>query len=600
MPNSTWMFLALALTAQQGPPPPADADSSLSIPVLRNGNFAEPANPALGPLPWWRVIAGSPRVEGADDGAALVTGTGDIVQQPLPAMAGATGDFVIRGRLRGIGTLTLIDGLGGSASESWRGDSESGFEFEVRGSDLASGLMRVVEPRFVLQLTGGESLVAEGEARWSELTVEAPFPCPSEADLRAEILALLSWSFDRQLSLSLDDLGPRPTAFVAHEIDVDTGEPVGAPMGRVTYHPLYGQLLRAWVAEPRDDWRVALERYVRDFLELGLHPETGLPRYWDPVADVPLDDAGMEIRVHMDFLLDLADHGPPSVRADCLAAAERIGEHVLSAGVLPDGSVAARYVPGDGRPTGGTVAIRRLDVPSVLARLGGLLGDERYRDVAREAVLELSYDHYWPGTWDRIDPGFDDNYGHYGERALVMWEAWPDEPAFRQMALSGFDHYAPLWRDALRYGGNIAADQVRCWRIAAGIAELSPDRAELVNELLAAAVDVHFAGQQTNGGPWIDVTVVNFDPQRLPVGDTAGVPQNLLEGLGLVYDHELGQRSEVTRAAFTGVVRQTVASFGGAHGLIGTTRRASAETGNRARGSLRLHPGLLAMLEQLD
>ncbi|QDU66862.1 hypothetical protein [Engelhardtia mirabilis] len=141
---------------------------------------------------------------------------------------------------------------------------------------------------------------------------------------------------------------------------------------------------------------------------------------------------------------------------------------------------------------------------------------------------------------------------------------------------------------------------MRCWRIAAGIAELEPDRAELVRGLLAAAADVHLTGQQTNGGPWIDVTVVNFDPQRLPVGDTAGVPQNLLEGLGLVYSDELGRRTEADRAAFTGVVRQTLASFGGPHGLIGTTRRAAAETGNPARGSLRLHPGLLAMLEQLD
>jgi len=304
--------------------------------------------------------------------------------------------------------------------------------------------------------------------------------------------------------------------------------------------------------------------------------------------------------VHFEFLLDLAEQGPVHLRADCLAAAVRIGEQVLESGVLPDGSVAARFFPASGLPAPGSVPIRRLDVPAALARLGALTHDERFRDTARNAVFELAYDHYWPGTWDRIDPGFDDNFGHYGERALSMWEAWPDEPVFRELVLSGFDRYAPLWRDALRYGGNIAADQVRCWRIFARIAELDPSRREVVEELLEAALHVHLCGQQTGGGAWIDVTVFDFDPQRLPVGDTAGVPQNLLDGLGLVYDARLGLRNADTRAAFTGVLRQSLATFGGEYGLIGGPRRASAGAGNATRGSLRLHPGLLSMLEQLS
>lgn len=578
----------------------SEEGATLPVPVLRNGAFAEPVDPALGPVPWWRVVLGAPAVERADGRARLVTRSGDAIQQPLPAFAPLTGDLVIRGRVAGHGTLTLIDGAGGVASQTWveRTDPD-GVAFEVRGSHLAANLMRAVEPRLVLQLTGGEPGVSSGEARWADLEVLAPLPAPTEAELRAELVRLLEWSVGEFLERALDDLGPRRTAFVAREFDADSGAPVGAPMARVTYHPLYGQLLRAWAAEPLDAWGRALERYLRDFLDLGLHPDTGLPRYWDPVADAPVDDVPIEIRIHLEFLLDAAEHGPPSLRDECLAAAVRMGEHVLARGVLPDGSVAARYVPGDGRPLPGGVAIRRLDVPAALARLGALVGDGRYREVAREAVLELAYDHYWPGTWDRIDPGFDDNFGHYGERAAAMWEAWPDEPAFRELATSGFDHYAPLWRDALRYGGNVAADQVRCWHIFERVAALDPERAPVARELLDAALHVHFAGQQTFGGPWIDVTVVDFSPQRLPVGDTAGVPQNLLDGLALVYDGALGLRTDATRARFAAVLRQTLASFAGEHGLIGTTHRAAPEVGNPTRGSLRLHPGLIGMLERL-
>lgn len=592
-----WIALtALLAPPFAGPPVGQDAESTAAVPMLRNGSFDEPADPALGPLPWWRVPIGEPRVEGGQ----LVTEAGTIVQQPLAAWGGATADLVLRGRLWGEGTLTLIDGLGGSASHQIYGHTDEGTEFEVLGIHLASNLMRPVEPRLVLQLTGGEPGISDRPARWDDLEVTARFPLPTEAELRAEIVELLGWSFDEFLNLALDDLGPRATAFVAREFDVDTGLQVGEPMGRVTFHPLYGQLLRAWAAEPRDDWREALERYLRDFLDLGLHPATGLPRYWDPVADAPIDDAPMEIRIHAEFLLDAAEFGPESLRSECLGAARRIAEQVLASGVQPDGSVAARYVPSTGRPAAGSVSIRRLDVPAFLARLGALTGDDRFRAVAREAVLELSYDHYWPGTWDRIDPGFDDNFGHYGERAAAMWKDWPDEPSFRELALSGYDRYAPLWRDALRYGGNIAADQVRCWHIFADIVALAPERAPEFVELLDAAVHVHLTGQQTGGGAWIDVTVFDFSPQRLPVGDTAGVPQNLLDGLALYYDDRLGGRTDATRAAFTGVLRQTLATFGGPHGLFGTTRRAAAELGNPTRGSLRLHPGLIAMLEQLE
>jgi hypothetical protein len=598
-----------AVAAVQGPPSlGAEGEPRCWVPVLRNGDFTLPVFEGAPGVPWWRtrsgapqVVAGGPRVGGGEAPAELRLPAGTLLQQPLAVWAGAARELRLRGLSRGQFTLTLIDGGGGFAHEQFVAPLATPLRpFEADAGALEDSLQRALVPRFVLQLYGAAPGDAVGEGFVAELAAEASLPCPSEADLRRELLELLDWSFDQFLTRGLDDLGPRATAFVAHDFDVDRGERIGSPSRRVTYHPLYGQLLEAWHCEPRPQWEAALVRFVEDFLELGLHPATGLPRFYDPVEDRPLDDLALEIRVHFEFLLDLAEHGPTALRERCLAAATRIGETVLARGVWPDGSVAARYTPSSGAASLDTPPIRRLDVPAALGRLSKLGGDPRFLDVAREAVLELEYDHYWPGTWERIDPGFDDNYGHYGERAIALWEAHPQEPSFRHLALSGYEHYAPLLRQALRHGGNVAADQVRCWRIFARIAALLPERAAEIGGLLEEAAHLHFTGQQVAGGHWIDVTVIDFDPQRLPVGDTAGVPQNLLEGLGALYREDLGLATEAHRARYTAVLRTTLQVFGGAHGLIATASRADGRgADNSAVGSLRFHPGLIAMLVHL-
>ena len=141
---------------------------------------------------------------------------------------------------------------------------------------------------------------------------------------------------------------------------------------------------------------------------------------------------------------------------------------------------------------------------------------------ARDAFAQFEFTHFWPGTWDAIDPGFDDNYGHYGARAVEAWKAHPDEAAFRNVAEGGARHYMPLWRDALQLGGNIAADQVRCWKILREVAALEPSLQDKVADLLHLAARNHYRGQQYADGTWGDVTIYHFDPKaHLEVGDVS-------------------------------------------------------------------------------
>ena len=279
---------------------------------------------------------------------------------------------------------------------------------------------------------------------------------------------------------------------------------------------------------------------------------------------------------------------------------------VLARGVLPDGEVAVSYRPSDARPFFDVARLRRLDVAEQLARLAAATADEalaaRLLRTAEEACLTLEYDHFWPGDWRNIDPGFDDNYGHYGGRAAAMWRAHPKNQVFRSLALSGLERYTPLWHDALRYGGNVASDQVRCWKIFRDVAALEPGYRGGVSRLLDAAAHSHFRGQQIGDGAWIDTTVQGFYPRALPVGDLGGVPQNLLSGLGMIYDARFPElRSADTRAMFTAVLRTTVERFGQRNGFVGRRLATGAGAANPGfAGSLRFCTGLIDMLEQLS
>lgn len=529
---------------------PCAAQEVVTVELLRGGSFGLQAPAGAGGPAWWRPIQGAWSFEEHDGLSWLVLQPGAELTQSLPWPPGVPAD-----------SLTLRGRAAGAAELAWTALEGPGFDGSVHGEFVLSGAEltgTAVGPRFALTLRAPAD--ATQPARFAELSVSAALPAQGAAKLRAELVAELKRYFELALAHGTDDFGQRPTPFVVRDFDLESGAPAGAPFNRVTLHPLYSELLQAWHCEPLPEWEAALSAFLEVFLDEGVHPNTGLPRFWDPLADQPRNLDPIEIRAHLDFLLDVAEIGPSALQARALTAAERMAERVLERGLLPDGNVAAQYVPSTGEARTGTPPIRRLDVPAALARLGRLADRPELRDVARDAVLEMEYAHWWPGTWEGIDPGFDDDYGHYGQRAAQMLSAWPDVPAFERLSVEGLEHYLPLWRDAVRFGGNVAADQVRCWEIAAKLARLRPELRGPVAERLDEALHLHLLGEQTPGGRWIDVTVVDFKPQHLPVGDTAGAPQNLLFGLALaIHPRSLGDRSyrtpEEARAWFAALWR---------------------------------------------
>jgi hypothetical protein len=304
--------------------------------------------------------------------------------------------------------------------------------------------------------------------------------------------------------------------------------------------------------------------------------------------------------VHSDlrFLLDLVEHAPEAWRARALDAARRLGETLLAHGVLPDGTLAPRYVPESAAYDLDVPAIRALNLPAQLGRLGALAGDARFTAAARRALAELEYLHRWGGSAERIDPDFDDLFGHHGAASAVLLEYHPGEAALGELVHSGWEHFAPMWRESVRFGGSTAADQVRCWALLADYARLRPEIRPELGPLLGEAARAHLKGQQYDGGAWGDVTHVLHAPRPgLGVGDQPGAPANLLWGLALLHDPELEPAQKSVRALFTAVMRSTFETYGRPYGVL-ETRTAHAGP-DRCGAELRLCKGLVAMLRTL-
>jgi hypothetical protein len=180
-----------------------------------------------------------------------------------------------------------------------------------------------------------------------------------------------------------------------------------------------------------------------------------------------------------------------------------------------------------------------------------------------------------------------------------MWEAAPEERAFQSFALDGWRFFAPLWKDSLRLGGFIAADQVRCWMILKRIVALDERERPLVQQRLRAAVRSHFKGEQYETGAWGDVTIFQFDPKtNLEIGDLPGLPLNLLLGIATLYGEDLGHSDEELRALFASVLRSSVEHYRRDYGYL-VTRTQSAGT-NPCGGSIRLGVALAEILKGLS
>lgn len=588
-------LLTLALSVLAFGAPSSHAEETLRVNLLDNGDFEEQAPGHRGPrgvvrIPWWRSSHGVEMIVGEAGSRALVTAPEQFAEQPVAAYAPLVEELRVRGEVVGRGVLELRDGAGRVALEVGD-DSGAAVAFDVPMADFAQAAGRALTPRFVLRLSATDS-----PARWDELACEVALPLPSEEELRFEIVEELEWIFGLWLDRCLDDVGEEATGLACHILDVITGERLATTGTSV--HPLMIQLRRAAAVEEHDRWRRATDRFLDDLFRRCLHPTTGLPRTWDPQADRPRESP-VEIHMMLELLLDVVQQGPMNFRTRALEAAMQIGDHVLERGILPDGNVAASYFPATGEPNPEVSVLRRLDVPAQLARLGRTTEDFRYSRAAREACVTFDFTNFWPGTWDAIDPGWDDNYGHYGERATVMWKAHPDDEAFKRISYGGAVHYHEPWRDALRLGGNVAADQVRCWFVLKEIAELEPVTREEIAALLRMAARSHFKGEQYENGTWGDVTVYDFDPKgNLNVGDLPGTPMNLLHGLAGLYSEELGLRDEETRAMFTAVFRSSRAHYKREFGYL--TGRAEVAGHNYGGGEVRFAVGLVEMLRRLS
>jgi hypothetical protein len=571
------------------------ADASVSSDpngTERDRPFVRTAS-GIEPIPWWRSAKGREQLSGSEEPTVMRTASGEWLEQPFAVYAPLVDTLRIRGKVAGSGTLVVLDGKGGRFSRVIAPSGQA--PFEITAGEIAAALGRPPSPRLTLRLEPGP----DGHAStWMEVEASSELPCPTETALRGEIIAQIDEIFTTLFERAGDDVGPRKTALLVKSFDAVTGKTLFV-LPTAGFNSVYAALLDAVAVEETPQWRALCDRVLGDFLALQLHPDTGLPRSWDPTRDVPDDTTPVEIALSLGFLIDVADHGPKDLRERARVAAVKIGDVVLRKGLLPDGNCAASYVPRDGTPNADISLLRRLDVPLQLVRLTKLTGDARYAKAAREPLATLEFTNRWAGTWDSIDPGFDDEFGHYGARATRAALALPDDPLFRRFAIEGWKHYDPIWRAALRHGGNIAADQVRCWRIAVELAHLEPLLRPDMGPLLRMAARSHFKGEQYDNGAWGDVTIFDWSPRTtLQVGDLTGSPQNLLTGLASIYVDEIGLRTDEIRGMYTAVLRSSIAQYKKAYGFIAD--RDERKGANPATGSVRMLTGLVEMLRALS
>ncbi|MDF1799130.1 MAG: hypothetical protein P1V81_08145 [Planctomycetota bacterium] len=614
---------AAAKAQPKGPLPdsaPSPEGSGLTAwNVLSNGDFEAPTwSPAkdLGTtLPWWRSLPG----QGAGyllQAGALHLRAGEAVSQTAwywPPSRELGDGFVLRGRARGGATVALVD-AGGTArfplppGEGWQ-------TFRVTGADAAAELGRELGARFQVVLEGpslapAERTPATSPAGYDDVELFVDLPNPEPDAFALELLETTTWILELWTQRGLDRLGPRETSFPVQVFDVVTGESLGGTPASIGVLQeglleLYDNDVAARLApEAHAAWRALLEAQVPEFLELSIHPETHLPRLYDPASDEPLDERPIEASRYLRFLTELANHGPLDQRAAALAAAIAMGDAAMRGGSIPTGEVAGRYRPSTGIGDTALPSIRKLDMPAELARLAAQTGDMRYLDAALGALSEYEFLHMWGGTWDSIDPGLDDFYGHFGNRSVTMARAFPDEPMLLRLAATGLDYYGPRWRHTLAHGAFVAADQVRGWEGFVGVAELDAARRAEVAELIQMAVLAHLKGELDADGRWVDVSHSLWEPRfGLEVGDVPGVPGNLLSGLALA--HELagwegsGEHLDQAflRASFLAVLRSTRAEYGRPFGLLPS--RSEAVGANPSGAELRLLPTLVHFLEQL-
>jgi len=562
--------------------------------LLDNADFSEANESVVDArgvkhIPWWRSSRAP--VELFKTGVDTALEERAYVAQPLAFFAPYASTLRIRRGVAAGGMIQVLE-VGGRGMSDLAASTNAGGEISP-----SSNAAFPLTPRLELRLVAPTKEASADPREWARgVEASVDLPCPTEAALGAELAAEIDAIFTTWFTRAGDDVGPKQTKFLVRDFDAVTGAP-GRTQPAVGFSSFYQALFDASSVEDRPTWKAAFAAFFEDFVALQLHPTTGLPRGWNPIADTAIDDGPTEIALAFGFLIDVAERGPETMRARAKAAALKIGETVLANGLLPDGNCAASYVPASGAPNVNVSHLRRLDVPLQLVRLSKLTGDERFAAAAREPLETLGFTNFWHGTWDEIDPGFDDSFGHYGARAARAAREKPNEKYFARFALEGWKHYEPIWRDALRFGGNVAADQVRCWRIGVDLARVDPSLKSTMGPLLRLAARSHFKGEQYENGAWGDVTIFDFQPKSLHVGDLSGAPQNLLTGLATIYTEDIGLRTDEIRAMYTSVLRSTLQQYKRPYGFL--LDRKEQQGTNSAYGSIRVLSSLVEMLRAL-
>ncbi len=591
---------ACAATAQEPSPSPDWASAAFGL--LDNGDLQEayegndPRRRQM--IPWWR-LEGEARVVSESEVRFLETSPGSTAFQPLPAYGPLASGLQVVGVVHGMGSVEIRDGAGG-VFERTVGAPDGREEFVILGSEIELAWGRQLQPRLVLAL----SPAGASPARWAGMQAWVPLPCPSEADLRRAVVERLNHVFGAWLELGR----PPGSPFVQRAFDVVTGEHPRLANGQISefpggYFPLFSFLLGALEWEDNPEWRTAFESFLGAYLEHCLDESTHLPRRWMSSEQRPDGERFREIAAELEFLLDTSQ-APDGVlsrelTARALAAAHAMGGAILERGILPDGSVVASYRAVDGAINLATNPLRRLDVPAQLARLGALVEDPAMELAARNALVAFEFTHHWPGDWHDVDPGFDDDFGHYGARAVAMLEAFPGDAGMGALVDEGWAHYRDMWHDGLRLGGSVAADQVRCWKLMLQRARQKPSLAGELQPLLSAAMRAHFKAQQYRNGAFGDVTFLAFDPKTgIQVGDLPGVPSNLLLGLALCYGEPGTLPDDRVRAMAATLLLTSDQHYRRDHGYLLGQREALQF--NSAGGGLRLCPALITWLERLD
>lgn len=589
---SVGLALALALLGSNaGAETPVAPERVLFIDMLDNGSGTEATEAPEGDprqfiVPWW-VSTGTPRtVPVLAEG--LVVAPGAVLSQPIAAFEPYVEQLKVSGRVVGRGRVRLSDGRG----ERIELDVVDQV-FELSGTDFIARVGHTPQPRMMLEL-----MAADGSpgATFHDMRAIVAWPCPDEASLAAELRGLCAGVVKTWLERGVDRDGERATAFLTTRFDVITGESLGVGPGCI--HPLFESLLEACALTPNPEWDAALDAYLSDFFELGFYPGTGLPRDWDGTLDLPQDAKPIEVARYVAFLLDIVERGPEEYRERALFQAEEMAATILDRGQLPDGSLAVKYVPADGTPMLDVPLIRRLDVAAQLARLSARNDDPRLVDAARVAVAALEFTHFWAGTWFTIDPDFDDSYGHWGSRAATMLTAFPEDLEFKHFNARAFAHFAPIWHDALRFGGSMASDQNRCWELLDRYAQVESSVREPLDRLVYDSIRAHFKGRQYANGSWGDVTFTDFSPRAaLNIGDLTGYPANMLGGLAVACRPGSSLRTDETRALFTAVLRSSESFYRRPYGLL--LRREQEPGRNIAGADLRLFAAAVEMLKHL-